>query len=336
MKSIAIFNNKGGVGKTTLLCNLAAYLAKKKNKKILIIDADPQCNATQNMFDDNVVNEIYENNEFTIQSIIKPISEGKGFEKRIIPKRTSSFDVDVIVGDPKIALMEDLLASDWGDATAGKTRGLRTTFFFAELLSKCKNYDYTIFDMGPSLGSINRSVLLAADYFVTPMSIDIFSLRAIQNISTWLFKWRKQLESGIALADDISDFKTDIGVNDLSVRLNFAGYVTQQYTAKKNSEGKRRPVKAFDKIMKNVPEIIKKEFLMKFQNQNNYLDYELGTIPTLHSLIPLSQSSRKPIFSLSAQDGVVGAHFAKVAEYEVIIADIASKLLKNINELSND
>lgn len=44
MKSIVVFNNKGGVGKTTLLCNLAAFLGIKKRKKVLIIDADPQCN----------------------------------------------------------------------------------------------------------------------------------------------------------------------------------------------------------------------------------------------------------------------------------------------------
>ena len=47
MQSVAFFNNKGGVGKTTLLCNIAGYLALKEQYNILIIDADPQCNATQ-------------------------------------------------------------------------------------------------------------------------------------------------------------------------------------------------------------------------------------------------------------------------------------------------
>ena len=49
MKTIAVFNNKGGVGKTTLLCNLAACL-KDKGKRVLLIDADPQCNATIYLF----------------------------------------------------------------------------------------------------------------------------------------------------------------------------------------------------------------------------------------------------------------------------------------------
>jgi cellulose biosynthesis protein BcsQ len=55
MRSIAFFNNKGGVGKTTLLCNVAAFLAREKDKKVLIVDADPQCNATQLMLDDDDV-----------------------------------------------------------------------------------------------------------------------------------------------------------------------------------------------------------------------------------------------------------------------------------------
>lgn len=60
MKSIAFFNNKGGVGKTTLLCNLAAYFATEYDKKVLVIDADPQCNATQSMFDDSTINQFYD------------------------------------------------------------------------------------------------------------------------------------------------------------------------------------------------------------------------------------------------------------------------------------
>lgn len=59
MKSIAIFNNKGGVGKTTLLCNIASFLKNKCNKRVLIIDADPQCNATLYLFNDSQIDNFY-------------------------------------------------------------------------------------------------------------------------------------------------------------------------------------------------------------------------------------------------------------------------------------
>ncbi len=59
MKSIVFFNNKGGVGKTTLLCNLAAFLSIKERKKILIVDADPQCNSTTYVLSEEQLENIF-------------------------------------------------------------------------------------------------------------------------------------------------------------------------------------------------------------------------------------------------------------------------------------
>lgn len=329
MKSIAIFNNKGGVGKTTLLCNLAAYLALEKNKKILIIDADPQCNATQAIFKDETITEIYERSGFTIYDVIRPLSAGKGFSENLGTRKSPHFGLRVLPGDPRLSLTEDLLSTDWNDAISGKTRGLRTTLLFAELLSRCDSFDYVFFDMGPSLGSINRSVLIAADYFISPMSIDIFSLKAIANIAAALKKWKSLLEAGL-LANEEPD---EIGIEYAHWDLKFVGYVTQQYTAKTDSKGNRRPVKAYDRIMQKVPKEVDKYFINQFQPDYSDLNYLLGSVPTLHSLIPLSQTNRKPIFALKASDGVVGAHFAKVREYKEIIGAIAVSAMNNIKAL---
>ncbi|SOY49792.1 ParA family protein [Cupriavidus taiwanensis] len=70
MKTVAFFNNKGGVGKTTLLCNLASYLALELEARVLVIDADPQCNATQSMFGDDILTKLYERKSFTIDSVV--------------------------------------------------------------------------------------------------------------------------------------------------------------------------------------------------------------------------------------------------------------------------
>lgn len=332
MKSIAVFNNKGGVGKTTLLVNLASYMAHAHAKRVLVIDADPQCNATQSMFSDSVVEGIYGSDRFTIYSVVHPLSIGKGYARKLYPRKSPNFALEVIPGDPRLALTEDLLATDWVQAVGGNVRGLRTTFLFAELLERCDDYDLVFFDMGPSLGSINRAVLLAVDFFISPMSIDIFSLRAIENIAVSLEKWRKQLELGLNLAASLEELE----IEDPRWKLQFAGYVTQQYTAKRDARGERRPVSAFDNIMQQLPAEIDRHLVLGEGNSDgdDSVDYNIGTIPTLHSLIPLSQTSRKPIFGLKARDGVVGAHFTRVKEYEQIISYIADRVLENVDALA--
>ena len=331
MKSIAFFNNKGGVGKTTLLCNVAGYLALKRGAKVLVIDADPQCNATQSLFADETLDSIYKKKSFTIDSVVKPLAMGKGYTDSLEIRRSRNFGVDVLVGDPRLALTEDLLATDWGHAVAGNVRGLRTTLLFRHLLNLCNEYDYVLFDVGPSLGAINRSVLLAVDFFLTPLSTDIFSLKALENISLSLIKWRKQYENAMEQVDE----PADIGVQDLDWHLQFLGYVTQQYTAKRDVEGKPRAVRAFEHIIKKVPSAIRDQIVEKLQPEaSTDIDYVIGTIPTLHSLIPLSQTSRRPIFGLRAVDGVVGAHFAKVSEYQETIDTIVSRMIENLEALA--
>lgn len=82
MKSIAIFNNKGGVGKTTVLCNLASYMAFKLNKKVLVVDADPQCNTSSYVMDEDLFTRIYLHNSEKVSKIVDIISsleDGLGF-----------------------------------------------------------------------------------------------------------------------------------------------------------------------------------------------------------------------------------------------------------------
>ncbi|WP_035708495.1 ParA family protein [Niveispirillum irakense] len=329
MKSVAFFTNKGGVGKTTLVCNLAAHLSIFHGKKILIVDADPQTNATQYMFNDNTLEEVYEKKTaYTIYSMARPLSQGKGYSAENSYRRSPNFEVDVLLGDPRLALIEDTLATDWN--TSG-VRGLRTTFMFREFLLGCLQYDFVFFDMGPSLGSINRSVLIGCDYFILPLSIDLFSIRATENISTWLKEWKKRLSLQISSISDVSE----IEVSDLEFRLRLLGYVNQQYTAKRDSSGERRAVKAYEKVMRAIPDAIQQTIISDHQQEPDDIDYKLGSIPNLHSLIPMSQSSRKPVFKLKSGDGIVGAHFAKVTESLEIFNNISMKFLENMEALSD-
>jgi cellulose biosynthesis protein BcsQ len=327
MKAVCFFTNKGGVGKTTLLCNLAGYLAKHKNLKIAVVDADPQANATQYMFPESFLEEVYDlDTAETVYDYVRPVTQGKGFRSSIHVERSDNFGVDVILGDPRLALVEDFLAADWG---ASGVRSLRSTYVFRQMLTHLQKYDYVFFDMGPSLGSINRAALIASDFFVIPISIDIFSVRAVTNISDWLSKWVKLLNQKLEFVDDTDEIEVD----DIELRLRLLGHVNQQYTAKRNSRGERRAVKAYEKIMQDIPKAIAKSKLMQAVPAPSS-GYELGEIPNLHSLIPMSQFKHKPIFALKSADGVVGAHFTKVAEAGDIFESIADRFEENVEELS--
>jgi cellulose biosynthesis protein BcsQ len=332
MKSIVVFNNKGGVGKTTFLCNLASFIQIKLRKKVLVIDADPQCNATSYMFPYNRIEDIYKRNNETIYEVVKPLKRGKGFISNNLPILTSpNFNLDVIVGDPQLSLSEDFLSKDWLDGKSGDFRGLQTTLLFKDLLSKLSSYDYVFFDVGPSLGALNRAVLASSDFFIVPMSSDIFSLQALKNISKSLKEWNSELSRGL------SDFETKeneafmIGGNPVSWHLKFAGYITQQYTAK-TVAGKKQPVNAYERIIKRIPKTVEDHL----QSLNDVLIPNpcIGEITNLHSLVPLSQSNSAPIFNLKSEHGVVGAHFNKVREFEQTLSIISSNLLANLKVLS--
>lgn len=203
MKSIAIFNNKGGVGKTTLLCNLAGYLSMQRKKKVLVIDADPQCNTTTYVLDEEQFFDVYyEPKCFTIADIIPPLEDGSGYIQEFKTTKSKHFGFDLVPGNPQFAISEDFLASEWKDVKSIDLRGIKSTMIFIHFLTLCKKYDYVFFDMGPSLGAINRSILLACDYFVTPMSSDVFSLLALGNIGESIDNWSTLFNKGIMALEE--------------------------------------------------------------------------------------------------------------------------------------
>lgn len=225
-----------------------------------------------------------------------------------------------------------MLASDWKSGSSGDPRGLQTTFVFWDIFERFNNYDYLFIDVGPSLGAINRSVLLASDFFVMPMSSDIFSLMAIQNISLSLTNWKKTFTKALESYSETENEPYLVRDRNVEWRLKFLGYITQQYTAK-SVRGVRQPVKAYDRIIKQAPKLIMSELIKKFSDIDDLL-YKLGDIPNLHSVVPLSQTAKSPIFDLKGSDGVVGAHFAKVKDAENIYNEIANHLEENIRSLA--
>ena len=270
MKSIVVFNNKGGVGKTTLLCNLAAYLSYQCQKRVLVIDADPQCNASIYLLgEDFVISRLSEPNNTTIYKVMQTVRRGKGFilESEIPVFHSSGFGVDVILGDTQMSIIEDFLSKEWIDSISGDPRALKSTYIIKDLLFKLKSsYDYIFFDVGPSLGALNRVVLFATDYFIMPMSSDVFSIKAIDNISITLKDWKEELEEGLKKYHRKEGEILSINSERCTVNISFLGYVHQQYTAKmQNNE--LRPVRAFDRIIRQMPQRINSKFSLFYPSE---------------------------------------------------------------------
>ena len=336
MKTICFFNNKGGVGKTTLLCNLAAYLSIYHNKKILVVDADPQCNSSAYLLPEDKLEEILfdEDKANNLDKFYEPIRRGRGELTKPNITTSERFKIDVIVGHPRLALTEDLLANDWSATKSVIERGFRTTFAMAELFDFNKEYDYILIDMGPSLGALNRSILLCSDYFLMPLSVDIFSMMAVSNIHSSFEKWKRDIEKAL------SDYKNERGKdyslvsNDLPIKwkLNFLGYVRQLYRAK-SIEGVRQHVKAYERIITKQDEELEKMGKFFGFSSNELKNKKLGEIPTLSSVIPLSQQAHAPIFELNNNDGIVGGHYSRVAEAKEFFEMISANFLRELGDI---
>ncbi|WP_031208805.1 ParA family protein [Halomonas huangheensis] len=342
MISIAMFNNKGGVGKTTLTCNLAAFSASVKRQRVLVVDCDPQCNASQLIMGEEFATDFYWNSDHktsitTIRDILRPIEDGDSeISKEINPILSSKnrFEVDLLPGHPGFSIVEDRLGAAWHDLLGGDIGGIRKNNWNTEFCANVEEYyDIVFFDLGPSLGSINRSVLIGCDYFITPMGADIFSILGVRNIASWVEHWADLYENSIGLSQQRNPGRLDnYNIKERPSVLNgYLGYTMQQYITK-SKQGVRRPTKAYEQIINSVPSIIEESMGPFFGENTSTESAKLGDIPHLYSLIPLAQSVATPILDLKSSDGLVGAQYKQREDYEEIIKKIAKNLYANLGE----
>jgi cellulose biosynthesis protein BcsQ len=338
MISISLFNNKGGVGKTTLTCNIAAHFALELRKRVLLVDCDPQCNTTQLVLDDETTQRLYKQRESrsktgTILDVVRPLQVGDAaIDANVSPILASAnrFGTDLLAGHPRLSIVEDILSQAWAEAAAGTIGGLRKSNWVTALCTSLDaKYDVAFFDIGPSLGSLNRTVLLGTQYFMSPMGADVFSIFGIKNISEWLSHWLRTYEKGVDLSQqDSPGALADFSV-EMEPRINhgFVGYTVQQYITKSKG-GVRRPTKAYERLLEDIPNEVAAS-LGAFAAPN-LVTMHLGDVPHMYSLVPLAQSVNAPIRELVATDGLVGSQFKQRDSYVGNLGDIVRALAVNI------
>lgn len=305
MKSIAIFNNKGGVGKTTYLYHIANLIADK-GKNVLMIDCDSQCNLTAYSLSDTQIKQSWSETGNSIYKVIEPIADGIGDYRKRKPTEVREH-LYLVPGDIDLSTFEDRLGETWSSAQTqmislrAQIAIYRYMLFAVEKL----NIEYIFVDLGPNLGALNRAVLGGCDYFLTPLSPDLFSIKGTENLGNKFEIWNEEWER------NLSKWRNQ-GVKELpNGKPKFVGYVTQQHNLRSNKEGMTLGWKIFGG---QVDEAVRKNIVEKLIPLDQVVireSYKLGAIPNLHSLIPYSLNARKPVYKCTGSDGLKGAHISR-------------------------
>jgi cellulose biosynthesis protein BcsQ len=332
-RSLAFINNKGGVGKTTLLCNMAHHLSVEEGARVLVIDLDPQCNASQLLLTTDQWAELYEDSAKTNEAntVLHALTHIRRGDSQVLtdfePLASKRFGVDVLAGHPSMALLEDRLSSSWEDLARGDLGGARRSHWVRQMVSAV-DYDYVLIDAGPSLGALNRTVLLGSDLFITPTSADMFSLFALDNIGEWYRAWLRTYTNGMqVVAEEFEDEVVALGLDPVNPKppTAYLGYTIQQYVTKAMRDGERRNTNAYDHYSKQIPAKAKRlAERVGFPRSSDLLN--LGRVPYMFAMIPLAQASHAPIFTLTTEDGLRGAQISQRARYSEQLFEIGEAL----------
>ena len=329
---LTFFNNKGGVGKTSLIYHLAWMFASLR-KRVVIIDLDPQANLTAAFLDEEKIEALWDAQGVgsTIYQCVKPLTSVGDIVEPVL--QNIATDLYLLPGDVNLSGYEDALSAEWpnsmGDNNLYRPMRILSSFWqVMQMAAQKVQADIILVDIGPNLGAINRSVLVSTDYVTIPLGADLFSLQGLKNLGptlrSWKNLWQKRLDNWNTSAEksNFPEFKLPQG------KMQPIGYLCQQHGVRLD-----RPVKAYDKWVQRIPEVYRESVLNetlseKIQQQDD--PYCLATIKHYRSLIPMAQEHRKPIFKLSSADGAIGSHANAVQDARKDFKQLAERIAKNI------
>ncbi|HYD61315.1 MAG TPA: AAA family ATPase [Noviherbaspirillum sp.] len=330
--ALTFFNNKGGVGKTSLIYHLAWMFAGLR-KRVVIVDLDPQANLTAAFLDEDKIEALWEQQDIgsTIYQCVKPLTGVGDIADPVL--QNIATDLYLLPGDVNLSGYEDALSAEWpnsmGDNNLYRPMRILSSFWQVMQMAASKvQADMVLVDIGPNLGAINRSVLIATDYVVIPLGADLFSLQGLKNLGptlrSWQNLWKKRLDNWDSSGEKrrFPDFKLPKG------KMQPIGYLCQQHSVRLD-----RPVRAYDKWVQRIPDVYRESVLNQTPKKKVRQEddpYCLATIKHYRSLIPMAQEHRKPIFNLSSADGAIGSHFGAVQDAKKDFRQLAKKIAEQM------
>lgn len=340
MTSVAMFNNKGGVGKTTLTYHLA-HMLQRLGHRVLAVDLDPQSNLTAQFLEEDDLAILWHEPQSPAWPVaagaqgklIGPVSSDTGtIATALAPIREGLGDIDpprpvqitdglwLLPGDLELSGFEDKLSETWFRCFDGDKAALRATTAFHRLIETAQadvGAEIVLIDVGPNLGAINRAALLSADTVLTPLAADLFSLRGLHNLGPTLRSWRSTWQN-------IVRPKIPSSISAPTGSMAPLGYVIMQPIMRLD-----RPVKAYRRWLDRIPAVYSAAVLDQAGSSDS--SYEVATLKNYQSLMPLAHDARKPMFDLRSADGALGSTQTYVQRCHQDFRSLATTLLDRLD-----
>ena len=343
MKKIAIFNHKGGVSKTTTAFHLSWALSSK-NKKVIMVDSDSQCNLTLYALGYEKFSNFYERGDKNnINDALKPAysSQPKYIEPvDCINIRDNLFLLPghIDYSENEIQLGVSLQLSE----TFGTMKNLPGAFnYLIEKTAQKYNADYVIIDLNPSLSAINQNIVFSSDFFLIPTSPDYFSVMAIRSLAKILPTWARWKARA-------NDYFVDSAYPLPCNFPQFIGYTINDFNL---SDG--RVQHSFRQIMKDIGSTISDTLAPQLANHSMMIDdsvyknaykkmvdgstgkninyenqYCIAEISNFNKLIALSNQQSIPVFELIVDKNfVTESQFRTLRWFKYLYSAIAERIM---------
>jgi cellulose biosynthesis protein BcsQ len=347
VKKIAFFNHKGGVSKTTTAFNLGWMLARK-GKRVILVDADPQCNLTGFVLNEEEFEKFYENDNDNLKKSLKPVFEGEPIPLQAAHCHTVEKEKNLflLAGHLDLSEYEVTLGMAQELSAASSLQTLKNipgsfSYLFERTAQKYEA-DYILIDMNPSLSSINQNLLMTSDYFILPTSPDFFSKMAINSLANILPKWARWADR----ASELPIFSSATYPFKAS-KPKFLGMIIQKYRL--SGRGDNSPSAGFERWISEIHNSVQKSLASSLKQSGMLLGEEvyekdkLGNLNFLleqfsdfNTLIALSQSYNVPVFALTREHLTKSKYSGKVVtdmlgrakKFEEIFSKIADKVIE--------
>lgn len=313
MKIITLYNHKGGVSKTTSTFNLATYLADS-GRKVLMVDADPQCNLTEialapiieqldNEAQSSGSKKITELPGSSILDALNQRIQGDAAFIDLSKIKTVAIrkNLSLMRGSVDLSSIEDDLAEAHLQRLAMRTNLMRTYVAIGDFLVRLAekdSLDYIFIDVGPSSGALTRAFFLTCDAFYMPVAPDRFNVQAISTLSKIVDRW--MAEHALVRTQ-----YEDLGLPIRPGTPAFLGAIVQAF---KFYAGEPKPGYKLwmDRLPKEIITKLKPVMTKHEAGRKLYLPTSkkaiASEIPDFNQLAPLMQEVGKAVYNLEQSD----------------------------------